>query len=245
MTSAQWLIGVDDTDWGESIGTGALARELMLHLQRVLGLRHCGITRHQLLVHPDIPYTSHNSSACLSIEGEVSLGELVSKSKNFMDTLFHNGADPALCICTPADALALTAFGQRAQREVLLMGEVLELCAAAGIYLEPLGGTGQGVIGAASACGLRAGGEDGRFISLRGIRALQGRATVAHILSSTDVAAVVDAQGGALPADAEIETLGWVRPDLRGGRAVLETVRDETGRVQVVRPAGKGARKDG
>ncbi|MBK8780737.1 MAG: hypothetical protein IPO22_02810 [Anaerolineales bacterium] len=29
-----------------------------------------GITRHQLLVDPGIPYTSHNSSACLAVETE-------------------------------------------------------------------------------------------------------------------------------------------------------------------------------
>ena len=27
-----------------------------------------GISRHQLYVHPDIPYTSHNSSLCLDLD---------------------------------------------------------------------------------------------------------------------------------------------------------------------------------
>ena len=61
------LIGIDDTDNLETRGTGFRARQLASGLQAsALATTH-GITRHQLLVDPRIPYTSHNSSACLRV----------------------------------------------------------------------------------------------------------------------------------------------------------------------------------
>ena len=59
------LIGIDDTDNLDTRGTGYRARTLAQGLVDAgLAAVH-GITRHQLLVDPRIPYTSHNSSACL------------------------------------------------------------------------------------------------------------------------------------------------------------------------------------
>ena len=67
-----YYIGIDDTDNLESRGTGHRARQLGTGLQNAGIARLISITRHQLLVHKDIPYTSHNSSACLLIECEPS-----------------------------------------------------------------------------------------------------------------------------------------------------------------------------
>ena len=64
----RYLMGIDDTDNLESRGTGHRARMLGTGLQEAgLATLH-SITRHQLLVHPAIRYTSHNSSACLLVE---------------------------------------------------------------------------------------------------------------------------------------------------------------------------------
>ena len=52
-------IALDDTDTLDSIGTGRLAREIAEDLAREFPVY--AVTRHQLFVHPDIPYTSHNS----------------------------------------------------------------------------------------------------------------------------------------------------------------------------------------
>jgi hypothetical protein len=68
------LIAIDDTDNAESIGTGRLSRMLAEELTKQGMIRQTSVTRHQLLVHPDIPYTSHNSSAC--IEGIPINGDL-------------------------------------------------------------------------------------------------------------------------------------------------------------------------
>ena len=53
------LICIDDTDSLDSPGTGQVLEELLACLaEEGLGLGSF-ITRHQLLIHPDIPYTSH------------------------------------------------------------------------------------------------------------------------------------------------------------------------------------------
>lgn len=62
------LIGIDDTDNLESRGTGYRVRQLANWLSEKNLVVPLGITRHQLLVDPRIPYTSHNSSACLVVE---------------------------------------------------------------------------------------------------------------------------------------------------------------------------------
>ena len=62
----QVLLGVDDTDvLGHKPGTGRLARDLGAHLEHRRLARLVGVVRQQLLVDPRIPYTSHNSPACL------------------------------------------------------------------------------------------------------------------------------------------------------------------------------------
>ena len=62
-----YLIGIDDTDNKESRGTGFNSRQLVAAIE-VENLGHVvGITRHQLFVHPEIPYTFQNSSACLDV----------------------------------------------------------------------------------------------------------------------------------------------------------------------------------
>ena len=62
-----FLIGIDDTDNQTSPGTGQLARRLAAEAS-TRGAVNRGITRHQFLVDGRIPYTSHNSGACVAID---------------------------------------------------------------------------------------------------------------------------------------------------------------------------------
>lgn len=226
----RYFIGVDDTDYGDSIGTGALARELHILVRRHLGLASLGITRHQLLVHPDIPYTSHNSSACIGLEGNTSVEELARLGEAFIAHLFHPGADPALCIA-PADRFSpeCIEFGRRAQEEVVQKGEAVALADGCGIFLKELGGTGLGAIGALCACSLRASGNDGRFISLPGIREIAAEATVGTILSTTEIDIVVDEDDNPVPESGVVAAAGGVRPNLRNGVIVLPVLTDGSG----------------
>ena len=56
-----------------------------------------GITRHQLFVHPDIPYTSQNSSACLEVTSN-NYNEIKDYCRNFMFHIGAIGSDIGLCI---------------------------------------------------------------------------------------------------------------------------------------------------
>jgi hypothetical protein len=238
----RFLIGIDDTDAAESIGTGALARELNGRLERQLGAVPRGITRHQLFVHPDIPYTSHNSSACLAVDCDAPLARLAAECRELLTALFHPGADPGLCLAAPEmlAAAKLVDFGRRAQRQVVARAEAEALARAHDVLLEPLGGSGLGVIGALAGGALRASGDDGRFVSLPGARQIAGTRTVAELRARVGIDAVVDAAGADLAPGERIDTRGWVRPELRGGRVVLPVERDGDGWAVARKKPGEG-----
>ena len=62
------LITLDDTDHKGTPGTGHLAEALRKELESLYGATTSRITRHQLFVHADIPYTSHNSAMCFAAD---------------------------------------------------------------------------------------------------------------------------------------------------------------------------------
>ena len=76
-------------------------------------------------------------------------------------------------------------FGMSAQERVLTMSLAAGIAEDEDIFLQELGGTGQGIIGALSAVGLRATGCDGRFIALSGIRELEGVVKVSDLLNNS------------------------------------------------------------
>jgi hypothetical protein len=215
-------IGIDDTDVLGGPGTGRVAREMGAHLAS-LGLGHfVGVVRHQLLVDPRIPYTSHNSSKCVLFEADVSPVELAPGCAEYIAAHFQDGSDPGLCIALEGQSSAeLLAFGRRAQREYLTKQAALDLAARSGIMLKELGGTGGGVIGALAAVALSIGGSDGRYVQLRGIKEIQGLVTAAEVKKRTDTTSVVDENGQAVPDAAIIDSLGWLRPSRLGGQPVL------------------------
>ena len=62
------FIGIDDTDSLEMGATGRSANQLRKLIEDKGWGETQAVTRHQLLLHPDIPYTSHNSSMCFIAE---------------------------------------------------------------------------------------------------------------------------------------------------------------------------------
>ncbi|RLC71036.1 MAG: hypothetical protein DRI26_05960 [Chloroflexi bacterium] len=214
------FICIDDTDTENSIGTGRLARELARQIeQESLGEVH-GITRHQLLLHQDIPYTSNNGNACLEVWNfKAAIYEM---AQEFMKVHFMPGSDPGLCIC-PKESVTLEVvqFGKLAQREVVSKEKAHQVARQAKVFLKELGGTGRGVIGALAGVGLRGTGNDGRFIELPGIRNILGQVRVKEILEKTAIQLVVDLQGRHLPPEAVIDSGGWLRPYLRSGVPTL------------------------
>ncbi|WAC07750.1 MAG: hypothetical protein OS130_00690 [Thermodesulfobacteriota bacterium] len=224
------FICIDDTDNMESIGTGRLSRMLAEELTKKGLVSNTSVTRHQLLVHPDIPYTSHNSSAC--IEGIPTNGDLhkiAECAQGFLLQNFHEGADPGLCV-SEKDAVPedLRTFGMRAQKEVLTMEEAREIADRLGVYIWLGGGTGQGFIGAMAGVGLRSTGNDGRFIELKGIREVKGVKSVGDILSQTAISRVINLLGEALPDYELIDTQNWIRPNLHHKEIVFFVQKEGT-----------------
>ena len=213
------LIGLDDTDNAASRGTGFLARSLAAECQQ-RGLRPIGVTRHQFLVDPRIPYTSHNSGACVAVEAAGGPGA-AAFAMDFVAARAAPGSDPAVCIASASAVSAeVIAFGRAATSRVVEMAEALDLARRAGLALRPLGGSGLGVIGAMASVGLRAEGASGRFIDLPGLRELLARVTLEAVARLGIRVQPAEAGRTPRPTDA-CETLGWVRPRLVGGEPEL------------------------
>ena len=210
------LICIDDTDNLESVGTGRLSRMLAEELTKRGLVSNTSVTRHQLLVHPEIPYTSHNSSACIEgIPSNGGLQNIIDCAKNFLLKNFHEGADPGLCVSEKyAVTEGLQKFGMRAQKEVLTMEEARDVADQLGVYIWLGGGTGQGFIGAMAGVGLRSTGNDGRFIELKGIREVKGVKSVGYILSQTAISRVATVSGETLADHELVNTQNWIRPNL-------------------------------
>ena len=176
-----YLLGIDDTDNLESRGTGHRVRQLADWLAENKLAEPQGITRHQFLVDPQIPYTSHNSSACLSVETE-NPDDVWEASREFLLRESAQGSDAGLTLAKwdsiNEDVLS---FAKRAKLEVLTMLEAEQTASRSQIRCEGLTGTHGGIIGALSAIGLHRAGNDGRFLWLPGLRELKGKYQVGEI----------------------------------------------------------------
>jgi tRNA(Ile2) C34 agmatinyltransferase TiaS len=211
-------IGLDDTDNLDSRGTGHLARAIAGQLASEFSL--LGVTRHQLLVDPHIRYTAKNSCAaiCLKDGLEVDLEDLFERVSGMMSAEFVAGSDPGLCVTDAETAGAMTAFGQRAQREVLSLAEALLLASQFGALLQPLGGDGSGVIGALAAVGLAACGDDGRYVQIGRSRLLSGMLEVSQVLDA-GILSVQTLEGE--PVRSGLVLADKLRPSRRCAQAVL------------------------
>jgi hypothetical protein len=228
-------IGVDDTDVPGSPGTGRVARGLAKLLEEKSLATSLGVSRHQLLINPHIKYTSHNSAKGIAVKTDKSVTELYQPCVSYLEGCFVAGADPGLCI-SPQNKIdnSILMFGKMAANDIMNKQDAISLAKEKGIFLKEVGGTGDGIIGALAAVGLRAGGNDGRLVDLRGIRDVTGVLTVAELKKRTDIDLFQDGQGNTLGDNEIIDTLDRVRPSLVNGKAVL-LVRYVTG------PTGKKA----
>lgn len=219
------LISIDDTDNLDSPGTGELAAEIA----RMIRARNWGetffITRHQLFIHPDIPYTSHNSAMCFAADIDPECrDEMIAAAGNFLLEQSAPGSDPGLCVVNEADlaeTTTLVSFGEEAKRLVLTKDQAYGLAARLGIHLSEHGGTGQGVIGALAGAGLRLGGNDGRMRGSLPLPPGTERISVKDLHGHREVDAVQTLTGETLPDDAVIRLGNKVKTVLIGGRSTL------------------------
>lgn len=220
-----FLIGIDDTDNAESRGTGFHSRQLA-HRLEVNGLAIInGITRHQLFVSPAIPYTSQNSSACISIVTKYI--DVVSKiCEQYLIENSAPGSDAGLCIA-PGKTIndLIKVWGNDAKKIVLKLADAISLSKESSIYLQGFTGTHEGMIGAMAAVGLRAQGNDGRFIwrkSRKELRDIQaGIFDTEKLIKELDLGSIESMNGEHPAASDKIYIHNWVRPVLKHNKAVL------------------------
>lgn len=225
FASLDLLVGIDDTDNLESRGTGFRVRRLAMLLEQNGLAEIAGITRHQLFVSPLIPYTSHNSSACMRVTvDEERREDLIEFCRDYLLKECAEGSDAGLCVAEKSKVgPEVQQYGRLAKTEVFTQKQSRELAARHDFFLEGLTGDQGGVIGALAAAGLRAEGRDGRFIGLRGIRELAIEDYgLARLLAETDIEAVQTVDGLSITGpEAMISMSDWVRPVLLNGKATL------------------------
>lgn len=227
----RYYIAIDDTDCadddGRNQGTGSKSRALAHELVELIGGRHLGITRHQLLVHPSVPYTTHNSSACIVLGGDAppdeTITSLIEASEIYLPAIASPGADVGLCVAEESQiASGIIRWGERAKREVLSPPDAHALAAEAGVHLAGLTGDGFGVVGALAAVGLRCGGADGRFLELGGLRDAVGEQP-AGVFITAGVERFVAGSDDVELSPEELISVGrrHAQPVLRDGRPTL------------------------
>lgn len=220
------LVCIDDTDNLESPGTGHLASLLICRLEERGWVHGSFITRHQLLVHPDIPYTSHNSAMCFAakLNEDCPPAQLAEFSGRFLAEESAPGSDPGLCVALPdllSDTEPLLAFGRAAKQQVLDKPAAYALAQELGVHLSEHGGSGQGVVGALAGVGLRLGGNDGRLKGRLPLGEPGEIRTVAGLLRQPLVE-VIRALDGSLPVATDQVELGEkIKTVLLDGNSVL------------------------
>lgn len=222
------LVCIDDTDSLECKGfkgTGDLAQKISMAIEEY-GWGKCKrVTRHQLLLHEDIPYTSHNSSMCFEADiDENHLNSVINFGSKFLSTESEPSADPGLCVAVIdqlTDPEALIQFGYMAKQVVLKKEDAYSLAQRLGIHLSEHGGTGQGVIGALAGAGLRLGGNDGWFKDKISIENPGECMTVSQLCKFSGAEYIKNLDGIILD-ESEIVMLGkMVKLTLSKGKAVV------------------------
>ncbi len=212
-------VGIDDTDTLDTLGTNQLARALVRH---VAARYRCWlIVRHQLLEDPRVPFTSHNGSASMGFLPEHSepIESFIEELRSVMRDWFVPGSDPGLCVAASVPP-EVVEFGRRCQQDLVDQSAARELAARHGLYLEGLGGTEGGVIGALAAVGLAKGGNDGRIVQIgqwpddiagtQEVAPLNDRGVEIRCLAT-----------GALVTSGLIDVGKHLRPNFRQGKIVL------------------------
>ena len=215
-------MGVDDTDIIGSPGTNQLCRRLAGSLKDIVHTKR--IVRHQLLVDSRVPYTSRNGSASLWLEPKqpLTLGDLAERVIPEILAFAPPGSDPGLCLAETVPH-TVREFGQNCQEAFQTQATAIELAKKSNIYLQGLGGTCDGIIGALAAVGLAAEGNDGRLIYID--EEQNGRLESGwHEISQVHHAGVDEVyciKAGHLITSGQVDIGKKLRPNLSEQRVVL------------------------
>ena len=219
------LVTIDDTDNLSSRGTGHLAEILRKDIEKLFKGTTSRITRHQLFVCDEIPYTSHNSAMCFKASiNKTALKNLIKYCGNFLKIESAEGSDPGLCVAV-IDELkekdALIQFGKDATKKVLTKNQAYALAQKSGIHLSEHGGTGGGVIGALAGTGLRLYGSNGRFKGWIDFADNERNTTVEKLLTRDEIDSITTETGFIPPHKDSVILKDKVKTVLLDGRSVL------------------------
>ncbi len=177
------IIGVDDTDNADSRGTGFIVRQLnqILTEKKIIAPSH--VIRHQLYVHKDIPFTSHNSSASVTATLTGSMDELIAVSEKYLIENSADGSDVGFCVFSGKGSQPdkLIQWGLNAKKIVLTEKDAYALAENQQVHLKGLTGRKTGVIGSLAAIGLALYGTDGRILWMKNMRETSGIFSVEEI----------------------------------------------------------------
>jgi tRNA(Ile2) C34 agmatinyltransferase TiaS len=223
-------IGFDDTDHpGADRGTGKLARWIEKALPADCSV--WGVVRQQLLVDDAVPYTSHNSSACVVLEAPrtTELKRIFKIASDHVEEYALEGSNPGVCVAQGGngDLSSITDFGLTCTRRVVDKNAALQ--AAPNAAISGFGKTREGMIGAVAAVGLTAGGWNGRFIEYGGLRNYPDSVDVDTLMQAGIMVVSMDRDAKVPAPDEVVHTNGWLRPRLWGHQAVLGVVPDGEG----------------
>jgi tRNA(Ile2) C34 agmatinyltransferase TiaS len=212
-------VGIDDTDTLESRGTGRLARNIAQEIACKFPV--FGVTRHQLFVHPDIPFTSHNSCAVIHVKAPIDdRKEIFQLTKKLMLADFVEGSDPGLAAASNREITPATvAFGLDAKTIIVTKERALKVAESSGIHVEGLGGTEGGVIGAVAGVALASLQNDGRFLLKGKNRELGGVRSVSEIICA-GIDQVLTLEGDVV-GEGQVRIPKNATPSFIQGKAVL------------------------
>ena len=203
------LVCIDDTDNLESVGTGTHAQEFRNIIEENNLGKTYFISRHQLYVHKDVSYTSHNSSMCFEadVKDKKDVEKIIKIGKKHLEKISAEGSDPGLCVAIKDDIKSpqsLIAYSKKAKCSLLTKKEAYGMAKSQGIHLSEHGGDGQGVVGALAGVGLRYFGNDGRVKGKIEINSDKDILTVSELLNKTNFERILTLDGKELKYDEKI-----------------------------------------
>ncbi len=227
-----YLVCIDDTDMPGTKGTGWLAQELGELITQNGHGAVSSISRHQLYVHEDIPYTSHNSAMCFKLAlTNNDIDSAIAFMAGFLEMRSEQGSDPGLCVAELSKDLnreKLIEFGKNAKIKVSSKEAAYKLAKDLGIHLSEHGGTGQGVVGAVAGVGLRLSGNDGRYRGWYHLGLPGEVVSVNHLCQYDFIDELVTPQGKALPLDSHVHIGSEESKTIRmGSKQVIVVVENE------------------
>ena len=220
----RFLIGLDDTDNPETSNTGALAIRLGKRLEEAGLGKFESVTRHQLMRSPQVRCTSDNGAFCLCFEADINRrSELEMACRSFILREYMRDSDPGFTLASWNQVTAdVFTWARLAKTRLHTRPDALQTARGAGIGIVGIAGSGEGVIGALAAVGLRFRGEDGRFIWLPNLETLNGVYSYTDLMDEVPFDSIENLKGKSpRPEEKIFLAEGGVTPVLREGRCVL------------------------